>query len=91
MNLADPSGSSPAENPPGSIIIWAVLISFSNLSTDSINASLFKFLIRTCTTSAPSFLKALAQSSSQFVPGNTGITTFGCSILSLGLEVFLSV
>ena len=41
--------------------------------------------------SAPAFLKALAESTSQFVPGNAGITTFGLAILIAGPAEFLSV
>ena len=35
--------------------------------------------------SAPAFSKALAESNSQFVPGNTGITTFGFATLIAGV------
>ena len=35
-NFADPSGSSPAEKPPGNMTIWALAISSLYASTDSL-------------------------------------------------------
>ena len=36
---------------------------------------------------APASSKALAESYSQFVPGNAGINTFGCAILNEDFDV----
>ena len=36
MNLPDPSGSSPAEKPPGNITICDLFIAFSKASTESL-------------------------------------------------------
>ena len=82
-NFADPSGSSPALNPPGNIIICALEIAFSNSSTEERMSSASKFLNTFVITFAPALSKALALSYSQFVPGNTGINTVGCPILWL--------
>ena len=80
-NFADPSGSSPAENPPGNMMICASLIAFSNASTDSRISFPLKFLNTFVTTSAPARSNAFVLSYSQFVPGNTGINTFGLATL----------
>ena len=82
-NLAEPSGSSPAENPPGNIIICALLIDFSNSSTDSLMSSAVRFLNTFVITSAPALSNAFVLSYSQLVPGNTGINTVGFAILFL--------
>ena len=82
-NLAEPSGSSPAENPPGNIIICAWLIAFSNSSTDSLILSASRFLNTLTIVSAPALSNALALSYSQLVPGNTGINTVGLATLFL--------
>ena len=89
INLPEPSGSSPAENPPGSITILARLMAFSNSSIDVFNISSVLFLINTSSTLAPAFSKARFESYSQFVPGNTGITTNGVSIYCFAFKVDL--
>ena len=43
-NLAEPAGSSPAEKPPGNIMICACAIAFSNTSTLSRISSAVRFL-----------------------------------------------
>ncbi len=43
-NFADPSGSSPAENPPGNMIICDWLIALSNSSTESRMSVALRFL-----------------------------------------------
>ena len=60
-----------------------VLANFSMLSSTSVGV---KFLITTISVSAPAFSNALAVSNSQFVPGNTGITTFGLATLIAGAK-----
>ena len=82
-NFADPSGSSPAENPPGNIMICDCPIAFSNASTDSRISSALKFWNTLTITSAPAASNALALSYSQFVPGKTGRNTVGLATLCL--------
>ena len=82
-NFALPSGSSPAENPPGNIMICAFLISSAKTSTESLISWAVKFLNTLVTTLAPALSKAFVLSYSQFVPGNTGINTFGFACFSL--------
>ena len=75
MNFPEPSGSSPALNPPGNMMICAFSISFANNSIESCISCGFKFLNTTVLTLAPASSNAFAESYSQFVPGNTGIKT----------------
>ena len=82
-NLADPSGSSPAEKPPGNMIICAWEIAFSKASTDSLMSSALRFLNTLVTTLAPARSNALVLSYSQLVPGNTGMNTVGFATLFL--------
>ena len=77
MNLAEPSGSSPPEKPPGIITIWLLLISSTNACVDSATAAGVRLLTISVVTSAPARSKAAAESYSQLLPGNTGITTCG--------------
>ena len=81
--MAEPSGSSPALNPPGNMMIWASLIAFSNTATESMISAALRFRNTLTTVFAPARSKALALSNSQLVPGNTGINTVGCPILWL--------
>ena len=96
-NLAEPSGSSPAENPPGNIIICDCAIAFSNSSTDSLIPAASRFLNTFTITSAPALSNAFVLSYSQFVPGNTGINTVGFATLFLhtctfsALKSFVSI
>ena len=83
MNFAEPSGSSPALNPPGNMIIWEDLIAASKAFTESVMFCADIFLNTTVCTSAPAASNAFAVSYSQFVPGNTGINTFGFATLCL--------
>ena len=58
------------------------LIAFSNTSTESRIPCASRFLNTFVITFAPARSNALAESYSQFVPGNAGINTFGCAILN---------
>ena len=80
MNFPEPSGSSPALNPPGNMMICAFSISFANNSIESCISCGFKFLNTTVLTLAPASSNAFAESYSQFVPGNTGMNTWGLVI-----------
>ena len=80
-NLAEPSGSSPAENPPGNITIWAPAMAFLYSSTDCRISSAPRFLNTFVTTFAPARSNAFVLSYSQLVPGNTGMNTVGCPSL----------
>ena len=73
INLADPSGSSAAEKPPAKKIMLAFSILSTIVSTDLTIASSFSVTNGTKLTFAPSFSKALAESYSELVPGNTGM------------------
>ena len=77
MNLPDPSGSSPPENPPGIKIIWDNSICFANSSIDLSMSSEVKLRIIIILGIPPALAIAFAESYSQFVPGNTGIRTCG--------------
>ena len=50
-----------------------------------------RFFTMSISTSAPAFSNARAVSTSQFVPGNTGMNTFGLAVLITGEETLLSV
>ena len=73
INLADPSGSSAAEKPPAKKIMLAFSILSTIVSTDLTIASSLSVTNGTKLTFAPSFSKALAESYSELVPGNTGM------------------
>ena len=77
INLPLPSGSSPAEKPPGNMTICAEAIRRLISSTDSFNSPASLFRKMKISVSAPARSKALALSISQFVPGMAGIKTFG--------------
>ena len=87
INLPEPSGSSPALNPPGNITILACLIAASNSLIESVSICSVLFLIKTNWTFAPAFSKARFESYSQLVPGNTGITTSGVSTVTFAFKV----
>ncbi len=80
MNFPEPSGSSPALNPPGIAIICDSLILSAICFIDSSILILLKFLNTNISASPPALSKTFAVSYSQFVPGNTGINTFGFAI-----------
>ena len=90
INFAEPSGSSPALNPPENIRIWESLIAFSKALTDSTIWLSVMFLNTTVFTSAPASSNALPVSYSQFVPGNTGTNTFGRAILFFAVYTFFA-
>ena len=77
MNFAEPSGSSPPEKPPGSMTICAPRMASASAFVLSATASGVRLLITSTCASAPARSKARAESYSQFVPGKTGMTTFG--------------
>ena len=89
-NFADPSGSSPAENPPGNMMICDWSIAFTNSSTESRISSAVRFLNTFTIVSAPALSNAFALSYSQFVPGNTGINTVGFATLFLHTYIFFA-
>ena len=91
MNFADPSGSSPALNPPGSINIWEFSISLIKLSMESSMLLWERFLNTPIFVIPPSLLNALSRSYSQLVPGNTGINTLGFAILLEKLLITFSL
>ena len=80
-NLADPSGSSPAEKPPGNMMICASAIPLAYSSTEERMSSSVRLRNTLVVTAAPALSNALAESYSQFVPGKTGMKTRGCPIL----------
>ena len=88
MNFAEPSGSSPPENPPGIITIWLLLISSTSACVDSATAAGVRLLTISVVTSAPARSKAAAESYSQLLPGNTGITTCGLAMPAPVYTVF---
>ena len=73
MNLAEPSGSSAAEKPPAKKMMLALLILSTIVSTDASIAASSSVTNGTKLTFAPACSKALAESYSEFVPGNTGM------------------
>ena len=77
MNLPEPSGSSPAEKPPGSMTICAFSMPFTIASTDSSMPLAVRLRKMKVSTSAPARRKAFALSSSQLVPGKDGMNTRG--------------
>ena len=87
INLPEPSGSSPPEKPPGSIMICDDSISSTILSIVSLIADDERLFTTRILVSAPAFSNALAESTSQLVPGNAGINTFGFATLFLATNI----
>ena len=87
MNLAEPSGSSPPEKPPGMKIIWLSPIFRETSSTLRATSSAVRLRMTTISGSAPAASIARAESHSQLVPGNTGISTLGLAVLTAGASV----
>ena len=77
MNFAEPSGSSPPLKPPGIMTIWLSRMRRASSWVLSATASGVRLLITRTLGSAPARRNARAVSYSQFVPGNTGMTTRG--------------
>ena len=77
MNLAEPSGSSPPEKPPGRKIICASRMAAATRSTLRAMPSAERLLMTRISGSAPASRTALALSNSQLVPGKAGISTLG--------------
>ena len=84
INLAEPSGSSPPEKPPGMKTIWLSFTLAEKPSTLLATSSAVRFLITKISASPPAFSTARAESYSQLVPGNTGISTLGLLVLFAG-------
>ena len=82
MNLAEPSGSSPPEKPPGIITIWLSRMRRASSAVLSATASGVRLLMTKTSASAPAARKARAESYSQLFPGNTGMITRGRAILA---------
>ena len=87
MNLAEPSGSSPALKPPGNMRIWDWRIFSARAARDSSMCFTVRLRNTRISASAPASRKALAESYSLFVPGNAGIKTFGFEIVDCGLRI----
>ena len=83
MNLAEPSGSSPPEKPPGSTTSWADRMAVSSAWADWASRSPVRLRTTTISGSMPARRQAWAVSYSQLVPGNTGITALGRAVLDL--------
>ena len=83
MNLAEPSGSSPPEKPPGIKTIWALRMALSRAAVDWRRSSAVRLRMFTVSASIPARRQARTESYSQLVPGNTGMTTRGRAILDL--------
>ena len=77
MNLPEPSGSSPALNPPGNINIWQRRIALASASTDCSMSRADRLRTTSTSGSPPAWAKARAESYSQLLPGNTGMMTRG--------------
>ena len=85
MNFPEPSGSSPPENPPGMNKICDSRKRFAKASVDSLIASGVWLRMTKTSGSAPTAANGFAVSYSQFVPGNTGISTRGLGVETSGL------
>ena len=81
MNLAEPSGSSPPEKPPGRTIIWALWMASSRAWADWERRSALRLRTTTISGSMPARRQARAVSYSQLVPGKTGMTALGRAVL----------
>ena len=84
MSLAEPSGSSPPEKPPGRKTIWAWASFWATRSMDWAMSPAVRFLMTTISGTAPAWAMALAASYSQLVPGKTGMSTRGWGALIRG-------
>ena len=84
INLALPSGSSPPEKPPGRNTIWLSPIRFASSFALSDTCAGVRLLMTNTSGCAPARSMARAESYSQFVPGNTGISTRGLAAPTFG-------
>ena len=80
ISLAEPSGSSPPEKPPGRNTIWAFLMARSSSNAESARSWGVRLRMTTVSASIPARRQARTLSYSQLVPGNTGMTTRGRAI-----------
>ena len=87
MNLPEPSGSSPPEKPPGMKIIWLLSAALAKALTEALMSALERFLTTKISASPPAASTALAESNSQLVPGNTGISTLGLAHFTAGAAI----
>ena len=88
MNLPEPSGSSPPENPPGMNTICASRSALANLSTLREMPSAVRLLMTMISASAPASRITLALSYSQLVPGKAGMSTLGRAHFTVGAARF---
>ena len=77
MNLPDPSGSSPAEKPPGIMRICDSLICLVSSVRDCSTCCDVRLRKTEMLASAPASLNIFAESYSEFVPGKQGMITLG--------------
>ena len=85
MNLAEPSGSSPPEKPPGIMTIWLSRMRRASSWVLSATASGVRLLMTKTSALAPARSKACAVSYSQLVPGKTGMITRGRATWTAGV------
>ena len=86
MNLPEPSGSSPAEKPPGIMRICEREMASAKALSDSARPAASKLRRTRISGSAPARRNARAVSYSQLLPGKTGMITRGLATRSLGLR-----
>ena len=82
MNLAEPSGSSPPEKPPGSAMICDRAIASAKAATLPAMSAAERLRTTKTSASAPARSKARAVSYSQLVPGKTGMSTRGRAVFT---------
>ena len=68
-------------------IIWLLPIFAATVSTLLATSSAVRLRITTMSASPPAAMTARAESYSQLVPGNTGISTLGLATLTAGASV----
>ncbi len=84
MNLAEPSGSSPPEKPPGMTMIWLSRMAAAMAATESATSPPVRFFTTRMLARMPARSRARAVSYSQLVPGNTGMRAAGLATPTLG-------
>ena len=91
MNLPEPSGSSPPEKPPGMKIICAPFTASAKLCALLAMPAALRLFMTIMRALAPASSTARAESYSQFVPGNTGMTTSGFAVRILHFTRFCAL
>ena len=86
MNLPEPSGSSPAEKPPGIMRICEREMASARALSDSPSPAASRLRSTRISGSAPARRNARAVSYSQLLPGKTGMITRGLATRALGLR-----